>query len=420
MSVAVCFCHASSAVIDRRYSRNFLRCFIFALLLVCLTNSPAASPNDKVFQEVIQRAQALAASPYQPNDMALPDVLRELNYDTYRMVTFRRERGLWYRDDTNFQAQFFHPGYLYKQPVAINEVDNGKVHPLPFSRKYFRYPRFDPAPLAQATGLGFAGFRLLYPLHRARPVDEVISFIGTSYFRALATGQTYGMSARGLAIDTAENLTEEFPAFREFWLCKPQPGERQMQFFALLDGPSVAGAYHFAIKPGADTVVEIETRIFFRKDVQVLGIAPLTSMFWRDERQPLPPNDRRPEVHDSDGLLLETAGGAQEWHPLGAVDKVTTQLFPETNPKLFGLLQRDRDPAHYRDREAKYARRPSVLVEPLGDWGAGAVRLMQLPATNEYNDNLVAFWQPQKSPAAGDAFEFKYRLHWFSKESNKR
>jgi len=389
-----------------------------SLCLILSVASAHASPNDQVFEEVVGRARTAAAAPYQIIKEELPNVLQQLNYDTYRMITFRREEGLWFGDDSRFQVQFFHPGYIYKEPVTMNQVITGKVEPVEFSPKFFRYPRFDPAPLAKAR-LGFAGFRLLYPLAHSKPVDEVIAFVGASYFRALAAGQVYGTSARGLAIDTADNLPEEFPSFREFWLCKPTPESRELEFFALLDSTSVSGAYRLVIKPGQETTLEVETRLFFRKQVQVLGFAPLTSMFWRDESDPRPPSDKRPEVHDSDILLIEDASGKQESHSLHQVDRITTELIPRKNPKGFGLLQRDRNSAHYRDSEAKYSRRPSVFVESLGEWGVGNVRLMQLPATNEYNDNVVAFWQPEKAPASGDEMEFRYRLHWFSGESNK-
>jgi glucans biosynthesis protein len=378
----------------------------------------AAAPNDQVFDQVVARVKASAARPYQPNEIALPDLLQELNYDTYRMITFRREEGLWFGDRSGFQVQFFHPGYIYKEPVAINQVVEGKVEPVLFTTKFFRYPRFDPAPLRDAR-LGLAGFRLLYPLDHQQPVDEVVAFVGASYFRALAAGEVYGISARGLAIDTADNLPEEFPSFREFWLCKPAPDARELEFIALLDSTSVSGAYRFFIRPGKETTLEVEMRLFFRKPVQVLGLAPLTSMFWRDETDPRPPRDKRPEVHDSDTLLIQDAAGTEQVHSLQQVDRITTELYPRKNPKGFGLLQRDRDPAHYRDSEAKYFRRPSVFVESLGDWGQGTVRLMQLPATNEYSDNVVVFWQPEKTPAAGEQLDFKYRLHWFTGASNK-
>ncbi len=387
-----------------------------ALCAIFLAATPAfaATAPDAVFSQVVRQAQAAARAPCQPNESTPPEILRQLNHDTYRDITFRRQRSLWHDSDEPFEVQFFHPGYLFDHPVQIHQVVDGKIQAVPFSPKYFRYPDFDPAGLQNSGALGFAGFRILYPLNRAGHLDEAISFLGTNYFRALAAGQIYGLSARGIALNTGENMTEEFPVFREFWLCRPRPGARQMQFFALLDGPSVAGAYNFQLTPGKETRVEIEAHLFFRKPVAALGLAPLTSMFWRGEIEPALPNDSRPEVHDSDGL---TIGG--DWHPLHAVEKVTTQVFPQNHPKDFALLQRDRAPAHYRDGEAKYERRPSVRVEPLGDWGDGSIRLLQLPAQNEYNDNVVVFWQPQKLPQAGDELDFKYRLHWFTQTSNK-
>ena len=381
-------------------------------LLLGATSLPAAGTPEAVFAQVISQARAAAAKPFQPNESVLPESLRQLNYDSYRKITFRKERSLWHEADEPFQVQFFHPGYLFNHPVVIHEVVDGAVRTVPFDPKYFRYQGVAPTPPPMP---GFAGLRVLYPLNQPKRLDEVISFLGTNYFRALGAGQIYGMSARGIAIDTAENLTEEFPVFREFWLCRPAAGAETMELFAFLDGPSVTGAYRFLVTPGAATQVEIEAHLFFRQAVQALGIAPLTSMFWRGENDPLPPNDKRPEVHDSDGLLI----GDTDWHPLRAVEKVTTQIFPMKNPTAFGLLQRDRDPAHYRDREAHYERRPGVRVEPLGDWGEGAIHLLQWPAGNEYNDNVVVFWQPQKMPQAGENLIFKYRLHWFSHPSNK-
>jgi glucans biosynthesis protein len=382
-------------------------------------SAASASPNDQVFEEVVSRAKTVAAASYQVRTEELPEVLQQLDYDTYRMITFRREEGLWFNDrHSRFQVQFFHPGYIYKEPVAINQVVDGEVEPVQFDTRFFRYPRFDPAALKN-TRLGFAGFRLLYPLAHVKPVDEVIAFVGASYFRALAAGQVYGISARGLAIDTADNLSEEFPSFREFWLCKPATEAREMEFFALLDSTSVSGAYRFRVKPGRETVLDVEAHLFFRKQVQVLGLAPLTSMFWRDASDPRPARDQRPEVHDSDTLLVEDGTGKQEPHALLQVDRITTESYPEKNPRGFGLLQRDRNPAHYRDNEAKYSRRPSVFVEALNDWGDGKVRLMQLPVANEYNDNVVAFWEPEKKPVANDELVFRYRQRWFTQESNK-
>lgn len=342
-------------------------CFLLAL-------APAAQAAGS-FDQVVTQARTAAAAPFQPNEFALPEVLRRLDYDSYRKITFRRERSLWRNADEPFRVQFFHPGYLFDHPVRIHEVVRGEIQEVRFSPKYYRYPELDPVSVAGDCTLGFAGLRILYPLNHRDRWDEVISFLGSSYFRALGAGQIYGISARGLAVNTGENFTEEFPAFREFWLVQPKSGARQMEFYALLDGPSVAGAYRFLLTPGADTQLEIEAHLFFREAVKALGIAPLTSMFWRGEDDSRPPNDKRSEVHDSDGLLIDRDG----WHPLAPVTQVTTQRFPQKDATGFSLLQRDRDPAHYHDREAHYELRPSVRVEPLSDWGTGSIVLFRLP-----------------------------------------
>ena len=399
----------SATVIGRRYK------WALCLGWLCLALSAVAAPEEALFDGVVRQAKAAATQPYRAPEMALPEVLQKLNYDTYRDIVFRRERALWHGTKSPFEVQFFHPGYLFRTPVVMHQVRAGEVEAVPFASRYFRYPDFPAARLGDETKLAFPGFRLLYRLNAPDRLDEVISFLGSSYFRALGQGQHYGISARGLAIDTAENLTEEFPDFREFWLCQPESGAKEIQLLALLDGPRVSGAYRFLVHPGSDTTVEVEAHLFFRQPVQVLGLAPLTSMFWRGEKQPTPAHDRRPEVHDSDGLMIETAAGHKQWHPLEPVDQVTTQLFPEENPQSLALLQRDREAAHYRDPEAKYERRPSVRVEALGDWGAGTVRLMQLPSSNEYNDNVVAFWQPKKNPQPGEELVFRYRLRWFTR-----
>ena len=83
--------------------------------------------------------------------------------------------------------------------------------------------------------------------------------------RASARDQVFGLSARGLAIDTAESWGEEFPWFREFWLVTPAPNAKELTIYALLDSPRVTGAYRFAVEPGEQTRVDVECRLFLRE-----------------------------------------------------------------------------------------------------------------------------------------------------------
>ena len=365
-------------------------------------------------------ARALAASPYKPDSKPLPSVLRKLSYDQYRRIQFNTEKSLWGGDHLGFVAQFYHLGWIFKEPVTLNEFTASHCQKIPFVSDFFRYgnpPVIPPRKLPD--DLGYAGFRINYPLNRPNVKDELISFLGASYFRALGRGQRYGISARGLALDTGlPHKAEEFPRFKEFWLGKPKPGAKHIVIYALLDSPSVAGAYQFTVTPGKTTEVDVSASLFVRKAVDVFGVAPLTSMFWYGENTFNNPGDFRPEVHDSDGLSIEDKEGDWIWRPLINVPALLTTDFPEDDPKGFGLMQRDRDFRDYQDLEAEYQLRPSVWIQPESGWGKGTVRLIELPTASEYQDNIVAFWVPAKNPKAGEELNLRYRLSWLM-ESRK-
>jgi periplasmic glucans biosynthesis protein len=363
------------------------------------------------FEDVFERAQELAGRPYQPDRPELPQVFREMQYDQYRDIRFRPDRNLWASESLPFQLQFFSRGFLYGDRVTINVVDAQAANMLPFSRDLFDFGK-NRVPPDLPADMGFAGFRILHPLNREDYLDEVAVFLGASYFRAIGQNQNYGVSARGLAIDTGLEKPEEFPVFREFWVRKPRPDDTEITVFALLDSQRVTGAYRFVIRPGLQTVVEVKARVLMRERVDKLGIAPLTSMFYHGEVTDRFMDDFRPEVHDSDGLLIESGRGERIWRP--AVNPVRLQITPfeVTNPRGFGLLQRDREYGHYQDTEAIYHTRPSVWVETIGMWGKGRVELVEIPSLSERNDNLVAFWTPAQPLEAGKSLDVEYRLHF--------
>jgi glucans biosynthesis protein len=294
---------------------------------------------------------------------------------------------------------------------SVNVIDQGQVAPIRFSKDMFNYGK-NSVPAEIPQDLGFAGLRLLYPINRDDLFDEVAVFLGASYFRAVAQNLNYGITARGLAIDTGLSTREEFPLFREFWLEKPAKDAVEITLYALLDSPSVTGAYRFVIKPGPETTMEVKTHLYLRKTVQKLGIAPLTSMFLHGEVTDRFMDDFRPEVHDSDGLIIESGTGERIWRPLINPRGLRISNFQVENPKLFGLLQRDRDFASYQDLEAHYHNRPNALVEPLDGWGKGVVELVEIPSTSERYDNIVAYWRPARRTEAGDELEFSYRLRF--------
>jgi glucans biosynthesis protein len=389
-----------------------LRNIIFALM-VGVVPAPAAAHGRMGFDGVAEIARKLAAEPFRA-PQPIPDFLTSISYDDYRDIRFDTRQSLW-RDGGNFQIQLIHPGLYYGHAVKINTLESSGGRPLPFSAKLFTYGRnkfADKIP----DDLGFAGFRIAYPLYRQNEFNHVIVFAGASYFRVVAKGQVFGISARGLAIDTGLPGGEEFPFFKEFWLERPARDARETKLYALLDSQSVAGAYAFVVQPGERTVVSVRARLFLRKAVKELGIAPLTSMFLYGEEKPRPADDWRPEVHDSDGLLMHSSTGEWLWRPLGNPEKLRVSYFAFDNPRGFGLLQRDRRFQNYEDLETRHELRPNAWIEPLGSWGKGHVKLVEIPSRKEINDNMVSYWFPRSLPPVGQPFEIAYRIHFQSND----
>jgi glucans biosynthesis protein len=381
------------------------------------TTQTAPEARHFTFADVRQRAAALASKPFENEKAPLPQALRDLDYDAYRDIRFRPDEALWRHEDLPFQVQFFQRASFsfMASPldrVVVNVVDKGQVVPVRYSSDLFDFGRLGSPPNLPAD-LGFAGFRLHYPLHHNDYYDEILVFLGASYFRALGQKQTYGLSARGLAIDTGlATKEEEFPRFREFWLEKPDKHAAELTLYALLDSPRVTGAYRFTVRPGKETVIEVTANVFMRDDVEKIGFAPLTSMFFSGEGTARFLDDFRPEVHDSDGLLMATGQGEWIWRPLNNPTSLRVSYFSDTNPRGFGLLQRDRNFDHYQDLEVLYEKRPSVWIEPLGEWGKGVVQLVEIPSDADWYDNIVAFWSPEARAQAGKEWLFEYRMYF--------
>lgn len=392
-------------------------------LLVCATvfglmgwhHAAGAEFNFDLLQ---QRAKETAARPYAAPVSRVPGWLAAYNYIQHQNIRFEQGHSWWRADKLPFQLQFFHPGWLFKEPVQVHEVRGRDETLIAFDPALFDYGNNQlagPVP----PDMGFAGLRVHYALNHPGRMDELAVFLGASYFRSLARGLHWGLSARGLAINSGGPDPEEFPRFSEFWVERPSAGAGSITLYALLEGPSVAGAYRFVITPGVETVMRVKAALYFRVHPAVVGLAPLTSMFLHGENTGWSKNDFRPEVHDSDGLLLHTGAGEWIWRPLSNPAQVRISAFSDASPRGFGLLQRDREFAHYDDLEAHYHERPSAWVEPVGDWGRGSVRLVELPSPDETNDNIVAFWTPEKLPAPGQPLVFEYRLHWYGEAKDR-
>ncbi|WP_460450879.1 OpgD/OpgG family glucan biosynthesis protein [Alsobacter sp. SYSU BS001988] len=360
------------------------------------------------FEDVIRRAREIATGPYEANPPPLPESLAKLDYDSYRDIRFRPDKALLGGAGAPFRMHMFHPGFLFTRPVVVNVIRDGVSAPAPYSSSLFDYGRnkFGALPV----NLGFAGFRLHYPLNDPRVQDELISFLGASYFRFLGRKQRYGLSARGLAIGVGAKETEEFPHFREFWIEQPSADADRAVIYALLDGPSLTGAYQFFVYPANETVVDVSLQLFPRRRIERMGVAPLTSMFFVGENDRRFNDDFRPELHDSDGLLMHTGAGEWLWRPLRNPKEISFSAFMDTNPRGFGLMQRDRTFEHYQDIDLGYETRPSYWVEPRGGWGEGRIELVEIPTGDETNDNVVAYWTPNAAPEPGQSLSWGYRI----------
>ena len=359
---------------------------------------------------VRQIARDLAAKPFKAPDNKLPDALKNLDYDHYRAIRFLPEQALWRGEKLPFEAQFFHRGFFYAGRVDIYEVVDGKANKIAYRPDQFSFG--DTPPPKPDVDLGFAGFRLHAPINKRDYYDEVCVFLGASYFRAVAKGELYGLSARGLSINTGEGKGEEFPAFRTFWIEKPAPNANSIVVHALLDSESAAAAYRFTIRPGDSTVFDVEMAIYPRVDLDNAGLAPMTSMFLFGPNDRNDIDDFRPSVHDSDGLGVFNGRGEELWRALSNPKDLQISSFTDLNPRGFGLMQRQKDFAAYQDLESNFERRPSLWVEPIGDWGEGSVKLVEIPSKEEIHDNIASFWHPKAPLRAKGEHTYTYRLHW--------
>ena len=402
-------------------------CVTFALLLVWPALVHAKPESAQVnLDYVAKKAEERARKPFRSPRADLPAVLRQenLDYDKYREIEFRHEKAFWGDEDLPFRVEFFHPGYLYQEPVHMNEFTLTHVQPIRFVQDFFNYRALKIQKQIPAD-TGYAGFRLLNRFNDPGKWDELGAFLGASYFRLLGKGERYGLSARGLALDCGESdRPEEFPIFTDWWLGKPHKDDTQLRLYAILDSVSCVGAYEMLIQPGETTIADIEVVLFFRetnlvhavdpnrRPVQTIGVAPLTSMFWFGKNSERKFDDYRPEVHDSDGLLMHMQNGEMLWRPLNNASVMRHQKFATRNLRGFGLMQRERDFNAFQDIFNFYHQVPSVWVQPRGNWGEGDVHLVELSTWYEGLDNIVAFWDPRIKPKPMEPYRIAYTLFW--------
>jgi glucans biosynthesis protein len=358
--------------------------------------------------DVVKRAKDLASAPFEGKLPPLPDELNRLNFDAWRDIEFREDKSLLGANGNQFRLHLFHLGHLYKRAVTINTIRDGIPTPLPYKPSDFDFGKTKlekPLPV----NLGFAGFKIKFPLNDPKKFDEFISFVGASYFRFLGRNQQYGLSARALVLAGGTNQ-EEFPFYREFWIDTPAPDSNKLTIYALLDSSVVTGALQFDCHAKDESVIEVTATLIPRRDDVKIGYAPLTSMFFIGENDHRYNEDYRPELHDSDGLLIHTGAGEWIWRPLRNPKLAVTSSFFDHDVQGYGLLQRDRKFDHYQDIALAYQLRPSYWVEPKTKFGEGHVELFEMPTTDETNDNIVASWVAKQPVTVGTPLTYSYSI----------
>ncbi|AXI55831.1 Glucans biosynthesis protein G (plasmid) [Pseudoseohaeicola sp. NH-UV-7] len=359
---------------------------------------------------LIARARAMAGQAYEPR-ANVPQPWIDLTYDQYRAIWFDSRNALFEGTDAPLRVDVFPPGLYFPQPVKLSVIENGAARPVLFDMAVF--DTTDQFPDLPVDGnMGFSGLRLRAELNEPGIFQEYAVFQGASYFRGIGTGQIYGLSARGIALNTGEPEGEEFPDFTEYWIERPAPEMGDTVMYALLEGPSCTGVYRFDIRHGSVLEMDVQAHIFARTNLTHVGIAPLTSMFLFDETMRDRFSDFRPAVHDSDGMLIRNGAGETIWRPLTNPRSLQISAFSDINPQGFGLLQRERRFGDFADLEALYHRRPGLWITPKGDWGRGAVTLVEIPADLEIYDNVVAYWRPSDPIPQGGEAQFAYRMDW--------
>ncbi|WP_211110163.1 glucan biosynthesis protein [Acuticoccus mangrovi] len=358
-------------------------------------------------------ARALSEQPFQDRRGEVSDELTAMGYDAYRAMQPGPDWPMPLSPANRFYFDPLLAGFVYNQPVDLWYVNGDQAQRIIFDREMFVF-RPPAATVVPEGNIPFSGFRLRSELNQPGVLDEFAVFQGASYFRAVGAGENYGLSARGLAINTGRPTGEEFPVFRSFWIERPPEGAKAVVVHALLDSPSTTGAYRITIRPGDATVTDVELTLFPRTDIKTVGFAPFSSMFLFDAINRHAFDDYRDAVHDSGGLSIFTGAGEWLWRPIMNPQRLQVSAFVDSTPRGFGLVQRKRHYSDYQDAEARYETRPTAWVEPIGDWGGGAVVLFEIPTENETNDNIVTYWQPNQPIIAGEPFSLTYRIHWDS------
>ena len=366
------------------------------------------------------QARDQANGPYIPPPRPAPDVLQKINYEEWGKIRFRDDYALFADGPGRFPVTFFHLGLFFQKAVSMHVVEGGMSRQIIYEQSYFEMPANSPARdcrRARASPACASRRRATARSIGARTTGSPSSAPPISA-RSASSGNTAFPRA-------ALRSTSRSPIGRRNFPTSPistsiRAGRRHVTLYALMEGPSIVGAFRFLMTRGQGRGDGHRGGAVHARAISRFGIAPLTSMYWFSETKKETAIDWRPEVHDSDGLAMWTGNGERLWRPLNNPPRIMVSAFLDNNPRGFGLLQRDRVFDHYLDG-VFYDRRPSLWVEPLpgpsGEgWGKGSIQLCEIPTDDEIHDNVVAMWVPAEPVPAGAELNLNYRLHWLADE----
>ena len=357
---------------------------------------------------VTEAARNLSKRPFRPLSADIPGAFRDLSYEQYATIRQRPGTAIWGAENTGFAIEPLHRGFIFSDPMEINLVADAKARRVLYDPALFDFGKL--AVPSDVGDIGFSGFRVL--AQGLNGFSDLAIFQGASFFRAVAPGQTLGTIARALSIKTADPRGEEFPAFRAVWIERPTLAAGALLIHALINSESVTGAYRFTLRPGDATIIDTECALFARVAVDNLGLATMSATHISGPIGERRNDDLRPSVSEVTGLQMLTGKGEWLWRPVANRDTLQISTFVDENPRGFGFLQRDRNFDHYQDDDQHFETRPSLWIEPIGDWSAGGVQLIEIPSDSETNHNIIGYWKPMQTLAAGSETFFAYRQFW--------
>jgi len=347
----------------------------------------ATGPFDP--SKVIDLARAMSKQPMRRTPIELPENLQNLTYEQYAQIRRLPDSNIWANAQTGYAIEPLHRGFIFTAPMQIFGKNTAPT---------------------EKRDLGFAGFRILQT--GSDGTREAAIFYSAGFYQTIARGQIPGVAARGLSIRTSETKAEEFPNFVATWIERPVLAANLITVHAILDSESIVGAYRFTIRPGEMTIIDTECTIFPRVAVDHYGLATMQGTYLYGPIDRRRGDDVRPGVYDISGLSMLSGKGEWIWRPASNRQTLQVSAFVDENPRGFGLLQRDRDFDAFMDDDQHWERRPSLWIEPIGDWGPGFVTLLEIPAEAQTNQNIVAYWRSRNSLAPGAEPSFAYRQYW--------